>query len=158
ISENMIVKRDPKKIIEDCNTCDHLHGSKCDISGCIAYDKYIPKIEMDQSKLPKKMMKFDSEKLRYDLVPFGPIDGLALVLTYGAGKYAPHNWKKGNTPEDIERINAALMRHYSKYRQNEYYDPESGMPHLYHALCNLVFLIWHEDNIRGKTTTFNKIR
>ena len=85
-------------------------------------------------------MKFDTEKDMWELVPFEVLDDLVKVLTYGAKKYEPNNWQKLANGE--ERYFAALMRHLSAWRRNELVDPESGLPHLSHALCNLVFLCW----------------
>ena len=33
------------------------------------------------------------------------------------------------------------MRHFEAYRSGEKNDPESGMPHLWHVACNIMFLI-----------------
>ena len=131
-----------------CDDCIHNHDGKCDTHPCV----YEPKRKYYEGKKmivigmkgsERIMMKDDSEKLRFDLVPFEPIEALAEILTYGAKKYAPNNWKKGNTHEDIERVFAAFMRHINKYRQGEDIDPESGFPHIYHAFCNLAFIIYH---------------
>lgn len=83
-------------------------------------------------------MKFDTSKLRYDLVPPKAIAQLADILTYGAKKYKPNNWRN---VEDPDRYIAAMMRHIEAYRAGEINDPESGKPHLAHALTNIVFLI-----------------
>ena len=77
--------------------------------------------------------KFDNGKKRWDLLPFGSIDAVASVLTFGAGKYGDRNWEDdGLTPQ---RIEAALGRHYSAHMQGEYDDQESGLPHLAHVAC-----------------------
>ena len=82
--------------------------------------------------------KFDSDKLRYDLVPPSLIAGVAEVLTFGAAKYDAHNWKR---VDDISRYVAALYRHLEAWRGGEEFDEESGKPHLIHAATNLAFLI-----------------
>ena len=81
-------------------------------------------------------MKFDSNKPDYSLVPFGALDEVVKVLTHGAGKYDRFNWEK---VEDI-RYQAAALRHISAYMQGEKYDPETGINHLAHAVCSLMFL------------------
>ena len=83
-------------------------------------------------------VKFDNDKLMYDLLPAQTIEGLVRVLTFGAKKYSPDNWRK--VPNATRRYYAALMRHVEAWRLGEVNDPESGMPHLSHALCCLVFL------------------
>lgn len=82
--------------------------------------------------------KFDQDKLMYDLLPARTIMGLVNVLTFGAKKYSPENWRK--VPNATRRYYAALMRHLEAWRMGEDNDPESGLPHLSHALCCLVFL------------------
>ena len=83
-------------------------------------------------------MKFDGDKLRYDLMPPGPIAEVVKVLTDGARKYKPNNWRECT---DLGRYEAAMMRHFEAYRAGELIDPDSGSPHLAHAMCNLVFLM-----------------
>lgn len=84
--------------------------------------------------------KFDHGKLRYDLIPATTTEGLAEVLTHGAEKYGADNWK--NMPkEDFHRIRSAAMRHFEAYRAGEIHDQDSGMPHLWHVMANIAFLI-----------------
>lgn len=94
-------------------------------------------------------MKFDTGKLRYDLIPPSSLKGLAAVLTYGAKKYKPNNWRGG----DKDRYIAALFRHIEAWREGEQRDPESKLLHLDHALCNLAFLKELDDE---SVTTSNK--
>lgn len=92
-------------------------------------------------------MKWDNEKLMYDLVPPAALEGLVRILTYGAQKYAPYNWMK---VRPIERYYAALMRHLEAVRKGEWLDPESGHPHMDHVMCNVVFLreLWAEEKMK----------
>ena len=90
-----------------------------------------------------EFMKFDTDKVRYDLVPPKAIQHLAKVLTFGAKKYKPNNWRN-NT--DLSRYEGALLRHFEAYRMGELLDEETGMPHLAHALTNLVFLLELTDD------------
>lgn len=85
-----------------------------------------------------EFMKFDGSKVRYDLVPPSAILAIAEVLTYGARKYKPGNWRKTDDPS---RYVAAAMRHFERYRQGEEFDEESGLHHLAHCMTNLAFLI-----------------
>lgn len=83
-------------------------------------------------------LKYDTGKLQYSLIPPETLKALASVLTFGAQKYAPDNWK---LVEDGERRYLdALFRHLEAYRSGEKVDPESGLPHLSHALTNLAFI------------------
>ena len=83
--------------------------------------------------------KFDTDKIRMDLIPFGPLEEIAKVLSAGAVKYSPDNWKV--VPNAIPRYEAAMLRHISAYKRGEVLDPETGLPHLAHAGCCLMFLL-----------------
>lgn len=82
-------------------------------------------------------MKFDSDKPDYSLVPFGALDEVVKVLTYGAKKYDRFNWEK----VERHRYEAAALRHISAYMQGEKFDPETGINHMAHAVCSLMFLV-----------------
>jgi hypothetical protein len=86
--------------------------------------------------------KYDEGKLRYSLVPPEATRALAEVLTFGAGKYEPNGWK--HVPNAEERYMDALLRHIEAYRSGEVTDEESDLPHLWHAITNLAFLIWFQ--------------
>lgn len=85
--------------------------------------------------------KFDADKIRMDLFPAAAIEEISKVLTFGAKKYAAHNWAKGIA---YSRLLGAAFRHLFAYSRGEDKDPESGLSHLAHAGCCVVFLIWME--------------
>jgi hypothetical protein len=89
-----------------------------------------------------KGVKYDGEKPRWDLLPLSTLEGAVKVLTFGAQKYADDNWKIVENAE--KRYHSALMRHLVAYFNGETIDPESGLSHLDHVICNLVFLKWFE--------------
>jgi hypothetical protein len=91
-----------------------------------------------------KGLKYDTGKLRWDLLPIDCIEDVVKILTFGSEKYGPNNWQE---VEDAgNRYYAALMRHLAANRKGESMDEESGLPHLAHAMCNVVFLLWLEKN------------
>jgi len=92
--------------------------------------------------LVEQFIKFDSGKLRYNLVPPKAVKELARVLTYGAKKYKPNNWQR---VDDVTRYIDALYRHLEAWRSGERVDDESKLSHLSHALTNVAFLIHFED-------------
>lgn len=100
-------------------------------------DSYAPKEPAPMSS--DEGRKNDDDKLRLDLLPFAAVNHVALVLTYGAEKYAPYNWRK------VEgwrwRYFAAALRHLTAWWLGEKNDPESGLPHLAHAACCVLFLL-----------------
>lgn len=86
--------------------------------------------------------KFDGGKPRYGLLPPLAMKATAEVLTFGAEKYEPDNWK--HVPESKTRYFDALERHVWAWKMGETMDPESGLHHLAHALCCLMFLYEHD--------------
>ena len=52
------------------------------------------------------------------------------------------NWASGI---NYSRVVGALLRHLYAFIKGEVNDPESGKPHLWHAACNLAFLITFES-------------
>ena len=87
-------------------------------------------------------IKHDEGKLQYDLVEPGPLREIVRVLTYGASEYTPGNWKYVGPG----RYRSALMRHYESWRAGELHDPDTGIHHLAHVGCNVLFLLWFELN------------
>lgn len=87
--------------------------------------------------------KRDEGKLRLDLIPPEVEEALAKVLTFGAEKYNEENWKKGI---QYKRVYGAIKRHLLAWRKGEMLDSESGMPHLWHALTELSFLVYYEEH------------
>jgi hypothetical protein len=88
-----------------------------------------------------KGMKLDAQKPRWDLLPLDVVEDVVMVLTFGAQKYSDNNWQHV-TPAD--RYLAAAFRHIKAWRCGETHDDESGIHHLAHAICSLMFLFWHD--------------
>jgi len=83
--------------------------------------------------------KYDSDKTRWDLVQPLALQEYAQVMTYGAHKYEPDNWRK--VPDAKKRYFSALLRHVWAWWLGEKIDHESGRHHLGHAMCCLTFLL-----------------
>lgn len=83
-------------------------------------------------------IKTDAGKPQLTLVPQKAIIAIARVREFGVKKYGdPDNWKK----VEIRRYQNALYRHWLAYLENRNQkDPESGLSHLAHLLCNAAFL------------------
>ena len=88
--------------------------------------------------------KNDAGKPQFDLLPLGLFSGVNDVLKHGAKKYGVGNWKK----EDflMSRAYNALLRHLIAFWGGEDTDKETGLSHLDHAMCNLIFLKYHHQN------------
>jgi hypothetical protein len=86
-------------------------------------------------------MKFDSGKLPVNLLSSEALLQTAAVLKFGADKYHAHNWRDGFA---WSRPLAAAMRHLLAFNDGEDCDPESGLSHLAHAACCIMFLLEFE--------------
>ena len=79
-------------------------------------------------------------KTMFQLVDPVFVEGFADILTMGAIKYSPDNWKKVDRSE-YER---ATYHHWNEYLKGNKIDDESGKSHLYHLACNIMFLDWSD--------------
>ena len=78
------------------------------------------------------------------LLPPRALVEVAKVLTLGAKKYAPDNWKKLDNLSG--RYTGAALRHIFEHMIDpDAIDPESGVTVLAHAVCDLLFII--EDTL-----------
>jgi len=96
--------------------------------------------------------KNDEGKLKWHLLPLAPVEAIIRVLMYGAKKYSPFGWQKVVLSEDgFYRYYDALMRHLADFHKGEAYDQESGHHHLAHAGCDLLYILWYEITVLGKS-------
>ena len=86
---------------------------------------------------PAGALRYDGDKPKMGLISPIAMKGLADVLTFGAKKYASHNWRKGM---DWSRSYDSLLRHLAAWLGGEDHDPESKLPHIDHIACNVMFL------------------
>jgi hypothetical protein len=114
----------------------------------------------DQMKLSQQTnsvgRKYDGDKLEYGLLPPFALEETVKVLTFGAQKYERDNWQK--VPDSKRRYFDALQRHVWAWKQGEQFDEESGIHHLAHAMCCLMFLYEHDiiysvnnDKVKNET-------
>lgn len=81
------------------------------------------------------------------LIPRAALDQIGQVLSFGAEKYDAHNWRKGY---EWSKSYDALMRHMLAFWDGETFDPESGLPHLAHAGCHVLFMLtWLAEQGEG---------
>ena len=81
--------------------------------------------------------KDDSEKPRMELLPPLALIEVSKVLTFGANKYSPDNWKRIS---DLQpRYTGAALRHIIASMSGEEKDPETNFYHEAHAICCLLF-------------------
>lgn len=86
-------------------------------------------------------VKHDSNKIRVELLSPIAIQEIAKVLTFGAVKYGDSNWRLGLK---WTRVLGACIRHVISYMGGQDKDPETGLSHLAHAGCCIMFLLEYE--------------
>jgi hypothetical protein len=92
--------------------------------------------------------KYDEGKLRWDLLMWREMQQVVKVLQYGANKYDDENWKYVDRAR--ERYFSACLRHITTWWQGEQNDAETGLSHLAHAICDLLFLMWFDNEKEKK--------
>lgn len=133
--------------MRDCKTCFNagqvLDGPNAACFGCKDYNKWVSRDFLadvsDEPIVVKSGVKYDNDKPQWSLLPFKALKEVVEVLTYGAKKYAPDNWKK--VPDARRRYIDAGFRHFTAYASGETHDPETGKHHLAHAICCLLYLV-----------------
>ncbi len=83
---------------------------------------------------------FDGEKKPYELLPAKAIDEVVQVLAFGKKKYGANNWMMRDSKEDKQAFMGAALRHIFAWQQGDDVDKETGIDHLAHAACNLLFI------------------
>lgn len=87
-------------------------------------------------------IKYDEGKEPLDLLSPVALFKIARVMEFGRKKYSAHNWRKGMA---WTRIGAASLRHIFKWLGGQDKDPETGLSHLSHAGCCIMFLLEYEE-------------
>lgn len=90
--------------------------------------------------------KDDKGKPRWSLVPNKVMGLVVQALEYGAKRYGDDNWK--HVPDSRTRYYDAARRHIDSWWDGEHLDTESGLPHLAHATCCLLFLMWFDKDAK----------
>lgn len=93
--------------------------------------------ETEPAKNPKQAQ--GDKKVPLHLVPGAASAYIAMGLKEGARKYGAFNWRESDI-ESMTYVGAAL-RHIAAYVDGETVDPESGNPHLAHAMASLAILV-----------------
>lgn len=95
----------------------------------------------DTVKQTGTAIKHDGNKIPLHLLSTEAMNQTAAVLAFGAEKYAEHNWRNGFA---WSRPLSAALRHITAFNAGEDRDPESGLSHLAHAACCIMFLLEFE--------------
>ena len=138
---------------EGDNTCN-ISGEKMRIAPVKICSMWEPKDELQQNcesiaNDSNHEAKSDSGKPRPSLVQPALIRADMGVREYGCQKYhKPDNWRN----VEAARYWDALLRHVlAAWDDWQAVDPESGLPHLHHIICNAGFLAQYmEEEQDGK--------
>lgn len=98
-------------------------------------------------------VKHDAGKAPLSLMDRYAMEQIGAVLAFGAQKYAAHNWRGGIA---YSRLLDAALRHLYAFADGEDLDKESGLPHVAHAGCCIVFLLGmmrHRPDLDDRWTT-----
>ena len=105
----------------------------------------------DEIKSSTVGLRFNAGKPRWSLMHYKSMEPMIRVLEYGAEKYDDHNWQKGLIPVEVLEC---LQRHLAAIMDGEVNDPESGLPHIGHVMCNAMMFSYftqvHPEKARQK--------
>lgn len=107
----------------------------------------------DESMAKQEGKKYDDGKVRMELLSPKAIAELAKVLTFGASKYEANNWRNGIA---WTRVIGAVKRHLNAFEDGVNVDEESGLSHLAHAMCGLMFLLEFEQTHKELDDRYKK--
>lgn len=106
-------------------------------------DEVLNSVNEQQTLLNKATSgtKYDGGKPRPELLPSAALLEVSKVMEFGARKYSDENWRNGFK---WKRLYGAALRHILAHKDGENKDIESGITHLAHAACCILFLLEHE--------------
>lgn len=139
--------------VMDCNEAKTLgdkgRGTKRDLikpEGWVGPEEQIDRIlyqfnhsDTETKPMHDEVIKDDTGKCRFELLPYDTLSGVADVFAYGADKYFQDSWR-ANEPAEYSRTFGSAMRHLSAWQACEEKDPESGLNHIDHAISQLMIL------------------
>lgn len=104
--------------------------------------RFIPVGGIPKKPTTGKGVKHDQNKPDMALLSPIALVKIAQVMTYGKSKYGSNNWRGGFA---WTRPLSAALRHLFAYIGGEDKDAETGISHLAHACCCLMFVLEFEE-------------
>lgn len=126
--------------MKDTDKSFHMDEDVVDLINDIAALGFANPVTKEEIEQNLKNVKEDSGKPQLGLVPIqGMWEAIAKIREYGDKKYPDKdNWKK----VDRDRWWNAYLRHTAACANDpQAVDLESGLPHAWHAACNLMFCL-----------------
>ena len=96
-------------------------------------------------------LRYDTGKVRLDLLPPEWEWALGQVMTAGALKYEPRNWEKGMA---WSKVLGPMRRHIVTWLAGETYDAETGCHHLAMVAWNALALMVYQLRMIGEDNVF----
>jgi hypothetical protein len=92
--------------------------------------------------MKEQSLRYNTGKpeLSYILDVMPALKDMVAVMEFGGKKYERNNWQRGFPRE---KLLDSMLRHVDAFYSGEDVDPESGLPHVGHILCNAAFLGYH---------------
>lgn len=87
----------------------------------------------------EKLVKNREGKAPLSMIPTLPLILVADVLKLGAAKYQRDLWR--TQPMQHTHEIDSVLRHILAFNEGEDLDPETGLNHIAHAICRLMFLL-----------------
>ena len=88
--------------------------------------------------------QYGEQKPKLSSTPVAPLFEMGKVFELGAKKYGRFNWRLHTVSATV--YYDAALRHLMAWFEGEDLDPESGVPHLAHAMACMVILMDAKDN------------
>ena len=105
----------------------------------------VPQETVDKINKQLEAMRFNTGKPDWSLFPFEAAEEIVKVLEFGAKKYAAWNFTV-NGGLSWKDCCSSIARHLFAFMRGEDNDPESGLSHIAHVGCNVLFLLTYIKN------------
>ncbi len=121
-----------------CPTHAHWTGDSRGCPQCVSNVRITPVTMETEQQKSEGGTKHDEGKPLLALLPVEALVEVGKVMTFGAKKYTAHNWRGGFA---YTRVASAALRHLFARISGKDVDEESGLSHLAHAVCCVLFLL-----------------
>lgn len=100
---------------------------------------------LGQQKEDTAGRKNDEGKRRWNLMPWNAVEEVVKVLEFGAYKYGRNTWKYESNARmryfDVAMRHLLAWKNKDERTDKDKCDEESGLPHLAHAACCILFML-----------------
>lgn len=93
---------------------------------------------LEKDVVLKEGLRYNEGKRKWGLLSWPALNELVKVLEFGAQKYASWNWSNGLSWSECFE---SMQRHLLAWYTGEDKDPETGLSHMAHVMCNAMFLM-----------------